>query len=89
MPLEDDTADTASAIEVIGINHGSRMSTRCDIDSCKQLGGVIDTTTSHFECDSCQSCDGDVVRNQTYAFLALFNECGYARPATVGQLLAS
>lgn len=49
----------------------------------------MDTTTSDFECDFCHACDGDVVRNQTYAFLALCNECGYARPATVSQLLAS
>lgn len=52
-------------------------------------GEPMDSMNSFIECAFCHSCDCDVVRNQTYAFVVLCNECGYAQSATLPQLLAS
>ena len=39
-------------------------------------------------CPVCHTDDFEVTRNDTYGFVALCNECGYGRGATLQHLLA-
>jgi len=49
----------------------------------------MNALSSGFECNFCHSLEGDIVRNETFGFVVLCGECGYAQQPTLPQLLAS
>jgi hypothetical protein len=54
-----------------------------------RVGAVMNALSSGFECNFCHSFEGDIVCNETFGFVILCGECGYAQQPTLPQLLAS